>query len=152
MGCYLTRPGSEPEGSSYPWTDHVIDEVLLVTDSATTIGHGGEEYRAEANTVFLHRRGEKHGYWNGPSDTPRTWVVHFQPEEAFYDQCPQLADPDPRSRVWHLTTGQTSELKDLFLKTFPEHRDSPAGTPPPHPAWLPPLLLSIPPSPAANHT
>ena len=98
IGCYLTRPGSQPEGSSYPWHDHVVDEVLLVTDCATTIGHGGEEYRAEPNTIFLHRRGEKHSYWNGPNDTPRTSVVHYQPEEAFYDQCPQLADPDPRAR------------------------------------------------------
>ncbi len=143
MGCYLTRPGTEPELSSYDWHDHVIDEVLLVTDSATTIGHGGEQSRAEPNTVFLHRRGERHGYWNGPSDAPRTWVVHYQPEEAFYDQCPQLADPDPRSRVWHLTTGQTSELKDLFLKTFAEHRDSRAGSPAAESAWLRLLLVAM---------
>lgn len=103
-------------GESWPWHTHPFDELCLIEGDSTVIGHGGKRTPAKSNTLYLFRRGEEHGFWNGAGQSPDLWVIHFAVPESLYAELPMLADPDPETRVWTLSDQQVHAFRDLFVK------------------------------------
>jgi len=114
-GCDLT-----PLGGSFPGHAHACDEILLVANHGTVIRHGGRERAAEPGTVFLFRRGEDHGYRNAAHQEPHFWLVHFQPDEALFHDCPRLNDADPERRVWRPSPPQLAAWQAVFTRLMAE--------------------------------
>ncbi len=119
--------GRTAGNDSFHRHQHGYDELCLIVDGATTIIHDGSETAAPDGTLFLFRRGEIHGFRNGPSDQPQLWVVHFQADAALYRACPTLTAGSPETRVWRLDPAQRAVYRELFLKLLAEQRH--AGTP-----------------------
>jgi len=136
-GCSQTDPGGGFSGHA-----HEHDEICLVANDGSLMRHGGVERPCEAGTVFLFRRGEVHGYRNGPRQQPNLWLVHFLADEELYRACPVLADPDPERRVWRLDEAQLEAWRAVFNRLMAE---SMSTTAPGHAAalsgWLRLLLV-----------
>jgi AraC-like DNA-binding protein len=144
MGSTRTEPGAimVSEDSKDGWHTHRFDELTLVTEGTTTIGHGGQPWRVAEETLFLFRRAEPHGFRNGPSDRMRLWVLHFEPDEDLYLACARLASPSAADRVWKPTSAEVAEYKGLFLKVLTERRKRAEGAEAAEAAWLGLLLLA----------
>ena len=99
---------------------HVHDEICLVANDGSTIRHDDIERPTPAGTVFLFRRGERHGYRNGPHQEPHLWLVHYEADEDLYRICPRLADPDPERRIWHLDQEQLVAWQGVFARLMAE--------------------------------
>lgn len=147
MGRWLPSPLSwacdlTPLGGGFDGHRHANDEICLVANDATTMRHGGVERPAPAGTMFLFRRGELHGYRNGPRQEPHLWLVHFQADEELYRACPRLADPDPERRVWRLTSPQLAAWQAVFTRLMAESmHPGAAGHAAATSAWLRLLLV-----------
>ncbi|MEK7412794.1 MAG: helix-turn-helix transcriptional regulator [Planctomycetota bacterium] len=114
-GCTQTDPGGGFTGHI-----HEHDEICLVANDGSHMRHGGRERACEAGTVFLFRRGELHGYRNGPRQQPNLWLVHFVADETLYRACPVLSDADPEKRVWHLDADQLAAWRSAFTRLIAE--------------------------------
>lgn len=112
MGCRRTA-----FGESWSWHTHPYEEVCFFMDEATTVGHDGKRLPIRPNTVFLHRRGESHGFWNSSRQSPKLWVIHYAVDESFYTEVPGLVDSPPEARCWRLNEAQARHLERLFVKT-----------------------------------
>lgn len=121
-GCSTTDPGGGFDGHVH---DH--DEICLVANDGSTMRHGGVERSCAAGTVFLFRRGELHGYRNGPRQQPNLWLVHFVADEELYRACPVLGDPDPERRVWSLDAERLDAWRAVFTRLMAESMQ--AGAP-----------------------
>jgi hypothetical protein len=116
MRCRQTKAREHCEFHSHPF-----DEFTLVTDDSTTNGYALGKVHSEPNTLFLFRRGEDHGFWNAAVQSPRFWVIHFEPGSALLRELSQLRCLDPGERVWHLPPGAVATFKWIFLRLFTEH-------------------------------
>jgi hypothetical protein len=124
------------------WHTHSFDEWCLVADGSTTIGHAGIPHRAAPNTLFLFRRGERHGFWNTPIQKPSLWVIHFQMDPASYRGVDKLNSPKPEQRIWKLSPEQSTAYKNLFLNVSREHHSRKGGGSMAESAWLRLLMVS----------
>lgn len=115
IGC---RPTSR--GEIWSWHTHPFDELCLLGEDSCTVGHAGVQHVVKPNTLFLHRRGEAHGFWNSSSESPDLWVVHFAPQDALVEAMPALASPVPTDRIWRLSSQQFQEVKSFFIKAGAE--------------------------------
>ena len=136
-GCTLTARGGGFDGHIHG--DH--DEICLVANDGTLIRHGGVERAVDAGTVFLFRRGELHGYRNGPGQEPHLWLVHYLADEELYRECPRLAAADPEQRVWRLTRDQLAGYQGLFVRLQAELAGNRPGARAAAAAWLRLLLV-----------
>lgn len=123
-------------GDGYTRHTHTNDELCLITDEPTTIIHGGRERLAPAGTLFLFRRGEIHGYRNGPQQQCRLWVIHYLQDQASYAGMPWLDAPDAEQRTWLLSNTEQNSFKALFLKLQDEHYHARPGSATAESAWL----------------
>ncbi len=137
MGCSLTEVGGGFEGHAHDW-----DEICLVAGDGSVIRHAGVERSAAPGTVFLFRRGEQHGYRNGPRQEPHLWLAHFRADEELYRDCPRLADPDPERRVWRLSAEQLTGYQGLFSRLQAEAMGRRPGADAATAAWLRLLLIA----------
>lgn len=135
--CALTPRGGGFDGHAHD--DH--DEICLVANDGSIIRHGGVEREAEAGTVFLFRRGERHGYRNRARQEPHLWLVHFIADEALYRDCPRLAAADPERRVWTLSRDQLAGYQGLFVRLQAELVGDRPGAQAAAAAWLRLLLI-----------
>lgn len=133
MGCRATRPGE-----SWEWHTHDFDEVCMFTGDTCTAGHCGKVVKGSPDTLFLARRGERHGFWNSASEAPDLWVVHYKVDEGFYNDLQGLVTPKPEERIWRLTPLQATKVKSLFAKISVE-----AGRTSPEAATLSSAWLQI---------
>ena len=131
LGSSLTA-----RGDNHTRHTHTNDELCLITDDATTIIHGGRDWRAPPGTLFLFRRGEIHGYRNGPQQQCRLWVIHYLQDQASYAGMPWLDAPDPEQRTWLLTGPEQNSFRALFLKLQDEHYHARPGSATAESAWL----------------
>ncbi len=138
MHCRVAEPGA-----SYPWHDHPFDEFTLVTEDSTLIGYAPGERPTQPNTLLLYHRGERHGAWNPSKQAPRYWVVHFTARAGLYRVADQLAENDPRRRVWQLTEDQVETFKWLFLQILNEQLQQRSHHLLAESAWLRLLLLTV---------
>ena len=104
-----------PRGGSNAWHAHAFDELCLVADGETTIGHDGQPYPSRHGDLFLFRHGEQHRYVNAPRQSARLWVIHFEPG-ASCAETPEFDSPRAADRVWHLPAAQVKIFQDLFAK------------------------------------
>lgn len=138
MRCRVAEPGA-----SYPWHSHPFEEVTLVTDDSSLMGYGAGKRPTHPNTLFFLHRGERHGGWHTPRQTPRYWVVHFSASPACYRMLDRLAKADPERRVWALSRDQVETFKWLFLQVLNEQIQQRSHCVLAESAWLQLLLLSI---------
>lgn len=118
------------------------DELCVVVGDGTAILHAGVERPAAPGTAFLFRRGELHGYRNGPRQEPHLWLVHYHACPALDAACPALADPDPERRVWRLSAAQLDAFRSLFMRFMAEAlRAGSAGHAAAASAWLRLVLI-----------
>lgn len=110
MGCRSTS-----RGEKWEWHTHPYDELCLVAEDSCTIGHDGRRLRVEPNTLYLHRRGELHGFWNNPNESPDLWIIHFAVSDAFFSLLQDMTGPDSQKRVWKMTPSQIREFRGLFV-------------------------------------
>jgi hypothetical protein len=110
MGCRNTGRGEQWE-----WHTHPYDELCLVAEDSTSIGHAGRRTRVEPNTLFLHRRGEPHGFWNKPEESPDLWIIHFAVSDSFFANLPDLVVNDSSRRVWRMGQAEMREFRGLFV-------------------------------------
>ncbi|HYE05216.1 MAG TPA: AraC family transcriptional regulator [Planctomycetota bacterium] len=139
MSCMPTT-----RGSACDWHAHGdADELCLVSDSPSRLGHAGSPFSARPDTLLLFRRGERHGYWNSGADAPHLWVVHYRADESLYAECPLLAANDPSKRVWRLSPERADVFKGLFLKIMAEHRRAGPSAAAAESAWLRLLQVAV---------
>lgn len=110
MGCRSTV-----RGENWEWHTHPYDELCLVAEDSCTIGHDGRRVRVEPNTLYLHRRGELHGFWNNPNESPDLWIIHFAVSDDFFALFPEMTDADSHLRVWRMAPNQIREFRGLFV-------------------------------------
>lgn len=110
MGCR-----SSSRGEVWDWHIHPFDEICFVAEDSTTIGHGGRKAKADPNTLYLFRHGERHGFWNAPNESPDLWVIHFAVADGFFAGLPDLVRAEPRSRIWQLGQAEVREFRSLFV-------------------------------------
>jgi hypothetical protein len=130
-------------GASYPWHSHPFEELTLVTEDSTLIGYGAGERPTDPNTLFFVHRGERHGGWNTPQQTPRYWVIHFSLSVPSYRMLDRLAETAPEERVWALSRDQVETFKSLFLHVLNEQIQQRSHCVLAESAWLQLLLLFI---------
>ncbi|MEK7413354.1 MAG: AraC family transcriptional regulator [Planctomycetota bacterium] len=135
--CLLT-----PRGSAFDDHVHAFDEICLVANHPSWIRHAGRERLVKPGTVFLHRRGEHHGYRNELGQEPHLWLIHFLPDEALYREFPNLASDDPERRVWQLSREQQAGYQGLFVRLQAELALHRPGAQAAASAWLRLLLIS----------
>ncbi len=133
---------SEP-GASCAFHSHPFEEFTLVTDDSTTNGFARGKVRSAPNTLYFFHRGEPHGHWNEPRESPRFWVIHFDAGLETGRHFAGLSARDPAKRIWHLTPEQVTTFKWIFLKLCDGngrqgHAAEFAGT-----AWLSVLLVEM---------
>jgi AraC-like DNA-binding protein len=138
LGCVRTLPGG-----TYGWHVHPFDEICLIADSPTTIGHAGVRAPASVNTLYLFQHGERHGFWNAARESPRLWVVHFHASDALSAALPALVSRDPLQRIWRLTAEQADTFKALHAKIAMERSAGQSGGEAAQSAWLQLLLIAI---------
>ena len=138
MRCRVAEPGA-----SYGWHSHPFEELTFVTEDSTRLGYAGGEIHAEPNTLLFLQRGEPHGGWNSPRQTPRYWVVHFAVDRHSYRMLDRLAEAPPESRCWVLSRDQAETFKWLFLQILNEQIQQRSHYPLAESAWLQLLLLSM---------
>ena len=136
--CQISRPAE-----SCAWHSHPFAELTLVADGACKIGLAGSQVHAEPNSLFLHHPGEHHGAWNGESQSPRFWVLHFTTNTYLTSMFHQLANRDPLSRVVRLTSDQSDAFKWMFLEIARERARRHDHHNLAESSWLRLLLLSI---------
>jgi hypothetical protein len=137
LGCLQTRAGS-----SHGWHTHPFDELCLVEGTATTIGHAGEQTTAATETLYLFRRGERHGYWNAKRQSPVLWVIHYHGHDGL-DSALTFAGSVPDQRIWRLSREQAETFKALHLKISLERSLGRTGGEAAQSAWLQLLLVSV---------
>jgi hypothetical protein len=103
-------------GAYFAWHMHAFDELCLVTDSPTTIGHAGRRRATAAQTLYLFRQGEKHGFWNTPDQRPRLEICHFQCDRATWIGTGGLIDLPPAQRIWRLHADQVEQFRWYFSR------------------------------------
>jgi hypothetical protein len=140
MACFLTPLRGQV--GERGWHEHEMDELCLITGSSTCIIHGGIETRAEDGTLYLFRRGERHGYINRGREEPHLWVVHYRADESLYRDCPGLVDRDPKRRMWRLDQERAGAYKTLFLRLLGEQQQRRLGGAAAASAWLRLLLVA----------
>ncbi len=138
MGISRTDPGGKCD-----WHTHPFDELCLIDQTLTTIGHAGQKQPAAPGTLFLFRRDESHGYWNSPQQSPRLWVLHYHGDDSLYAAVPSLVSDDPARRIWRLSPEQIESFKAFHAKiamerTLPRGADEAAQS-----AWLRLLLIAV---------
>ncbi len=138
MGCRATRPGE-----SWDWHTHGYDEICMFTGDTCTTGHAGRIVREGPDTLFLARRGERHGFWNSSSEAPDLWVVHYEVDDRFYGDLHCLKSLNPEERIWRLTALQTSKVRSLFAKISVEAGRSSLEAATFSSAWLQILLACL---------
>jgi AraC-like DNA-binding protein len=140
MSCFLTPLRGQV--GERGWHEHEMDELCLITGSATCIIHGGAETRAEDGSLYLFRRGERHGFINRGREEPHLWVVHYRADEDLYRDCPGLVDRDPRRRMWRLDAERVVGFQTLFLRLLSEQQQRRVGRAAAASAWLRLMLVS----------
>lgn len=138
MRCLRSATGAHCDFHSHPF-----DEFTLVTDDCTTNGYGLGKIQTAPNTLFLFRRGEAHGFWNTAAQSPRFWVVHFEPGSVLSEELSRLRALNPSDRVWHLPGGAVATFKWIFLRLFTEHAQAHPHGPLAEAALLQLLLVSV---------
>ncbi len=111
IGAVASRPRD-----SYDWHTHDSEELCVVLEDSTTIGHAGRKRRARPGQVFWFRQGERHGYWNQGQDSPRLLVYNFalrKPSVPWLDRIYRAA---PAQRVWHLSQEKVQSYARLFYQ------------------------------------
>lgn len=88
----------------------------MFSDDTCSVGHNGRKYRTKSYTLFLHRRGESHGFWNSSAEAPDLWVIHYAVHDSFYTELPSLISDAPESRMWRLSQAEAAEFRSLFAK------------------------------------
>ena len=136
-------PQSPEGGRHYEWHRHPFDELCLVAAGRTVIGHAGAQHATPAGTLYLFRRGERHGYWNAPAQGCRMLVLHFDSGDDAYHDAPDLCAADPLRRIWRLTADQTDAYEKLFNHVLTEHALGRAGAASATSAYLRLLLVSV---------
>lgn len=134
---------SSERGEVWPWHTHEFDELCLVAEDSSHIGHAGLRQPCGANTLYYFRRGEPHGFWNAPGEAPDLWIIHFKVADSFFLDLPGLASPDPRSRVWKLRTSEMQEFRTLFVNMHLEAARSTLDGAVMSSAWLQLMLGAI---------
>ncbi len=137
MTAHATEPSSRCD-----WHAHEWDEVCLVVDSPTTIGHAGVAGPARSGTCYLFRHGERHGYWNTARQAPVLWVVHYRPDPELVTLFPRLGAA-PERRILTLDAARCSQYQALFLRLLAEHDGGHPGGPAAAAAWLRLLLVTL---------
>ncbi len=130
-------------GDSYSWHTHRFDELCLIDQTPTTIGHAGTQHEAVPGMLFLFRRGEKHGYWNTAKQSARLWVIHYHADDALDALLPNLSHADPTQRIWRLSPEQIEAFQAFHVKILMERmlpRDAGDAA---QSAWLRLLLIAI---------
>jgi len=127
----------------FDWHVHDFDELCLVTEGSTRIGHDGQFCNAPPDTLFLFRRGERHGYWNAPRQQPVLWVLHFESDAMTYRAIPELIVQPAKDRIWHLTGDEVDIFKGFFQKIIAENVGRRADHAEAESSWIRLLLLSV---------
>ena len=130
-------------GSSSAWHTHPFDELTLVTDGATLNGFAAGTRAVTANTLLHYRAGERHGHWNDARQSPRFWVIHFEPGEELGTMLPPFTEPLPERRLWRLTDDEATAFRFHFLKLVTEHAARRRFSPLAAAAWLRLLLVNV---------
>lgn len=138
MYCVNTEPHS-----SCDWHSHPFEEFTLVTDSETVNGHANQKFPVAHGTLFLYRRGEPHGYWNGRGQNPRFWVLHFTADHLFTRDFERLTTASPRQRRWQLNPAQIEMFQWMFIRLLLEHTHQRSHFQHAEAAWLPLLLVTV---------
>ena len=125
------------------WRDHPFDEFCLITDGAVRVGLDGRKRKLSGDTLLLIRRGERHAYWNIPSQRPKFWVLFFKAGKSLYRTLPALEDPDPARRVWRLASAQAAAFKDLLVRLVAERCKGGSGAAMAQAAWLHLLMVMV---------
>lgn len=131
------------ESDAYSWHSHPFAELTLISDAACRIGIAGSQAVAEANTLFFHQPGERHGAWRVGQRAPRLWELHFVADASLMSVFGKLAVGRSAPRVWKLTPDQSTTFKWLFLEIARErarqqHHHNLAQS-----SWLKLLLVSV---------
>jgi len=129
-------------GASYRWHTHRHDELCLVTAGRTVIGHAGRRRPADAGSLFLFRRGERHGFWNEPEHSCELAVLHFASDDSTYADLNAPRAGDAHKRVWQLDEGQQEAWLAVYHKVLAEHVLSRPGSRAAQSAWLRLLLVT----------
>ncbi len=137
LGYVQTRAGRE-----FGWHTHPYDELCLIADTPTTIGHAGEHTSAAIDTLYLFKAGERHGYWNNAKQSPRLWVIHYHGDDALEAAVP-MAQMSPARRVWQLTAEQAEIFKAMHVRISVEQSLPHVGAEAAQSAWLQLLLIAI---------
>lgn len=116
IGC---RPTKRRE--RWSWHRHPFDELCLIAEDSSTIGHAGKQVHIRPNTMTLFLEGEEHGFWNGDSNSPDLWVVHFSAHPSLRVALPSIFASQPDNRMWALSPVQVQEIKGYFVKMSAEY-------------------------------
>lgn len=130
-------------GEAWTWHTHEFDELCLIAEDSSHIGHGGLKQPCPPNTLYLFRRNEPHGFWNSPAESPDLWIIHFRVADAFFASLPGLADANPKSRVWRLRPAELQEFRTLFVNMHLEAARSTADGAYMCSAWLQLMIGAI---------
>jgi AraC-like DNA-binding protein len=135
------RSVTAPPSSSCEWHGHPFEELCLSADDATCTGAGDERIPTAPNTLFYYPRHVLHGYWNGPSQAPRFWVLHFLAAEELHEEVPFLRER--RRAVLPLAPAQVAGFRHAFMKLFLEHTQRRRLAEQAEAAWLRLLLVEV---------
>lgn len=130
-------------GEAWEWHTHPFDEICLVVGHGTTMGHAGKRVGVEGGSAALFLRGERHGFWNGPDQSPEIWVVHYDVDPRFYSQVLSLDALSPERRLIQLGPAELEAFFGLFVKinledAYPGRNASAMAS-----AWLQLLMASF---------
>ena len=125
-----------------PWHTHPFFELTLISDGATTIGHGGRNIAAHPHSIFLFAPGEPHRFENTPQQAFRTWVLHFQPGEELA-LLGWIREPRVERRQVQFSETEAAEFKRIFVRMHMEHISGGRWSMIAERAWLILLLVSL---------
>lgn len=128
---------------SAEWHAHPFAELCLVADNGSRIGKVGSRVEARPGTLFLFPPRQRHGYWNGPRQSPRFWVLHFTVARESQRYFSFLREHGKRSGTWTLSPAQIICFKTYFLRIFREHVESRPLRAEAEYSWLQLLLVQM---------
>jgi hypothetical protein len=138
MRCLVAAPGAR-----YEWHAHPFEEFSLVSEGSTVIGYDAGRRPTKPNTLLLYRRGERHGAWCSREQTPRFWVLHFDPGIALARRLPVLSEARPEHRVWELSDNDAEVFQWHFLRILQEQTQQRPRWREAESAWLQLLLIAV---------